>query len=174
MDRNYLKIIARLEDKFDEERRQFNSQIRNDKFFYEMELEKQKNSFQNEIEILNSIHTNLKKQIDDLKEEKKETLKEELENDFNYKKLYQCLVESLKQHFVSPISLDKMKLPFILKSGQSIGKSEFKVLYSRNQKDPFDRTKMVDTKIPNLALRYIMDTVDLFEDINKKMSNYKL
>ena len=70
MDRNYLKIIARLEDKFDEERRQFNSQRRDDKFFYEMELKKQKNSFQNELEVLNSIHTNLKKQIDDLKEEK--------------------------------------------------------------------------------------------------------
>ena len=67
-----------------------------------------------------------------------------------------------------------MKSPFVLKSGQTIGEHEFMVLYSEEHKDPFDRTKWVDIKIPNLALRNIMDTVDNFEEIYKKMSKYKV
>ena len=174
MDVGYLKMITGLEKKLNQETSKFKRQIQQNKNWYERKFEKEHSSFEEQLDILNSINRNLKKEIDDLKEEKKEAVKEELENGFNYKKLYQCLVESFKQHFDSPISLDKMKSPFILKSGQTVGEHEFMVLYPQKHKDPFDRTKRVDIKIPNLALSNIMDTIDHFEDIHKKMSKYKV
>ena len=47
-------------------------------------------------------------------------------------------------------------------------------LFYMKSKDPYDRTKMVDTIIPNLSLRNIMDTVENIEDISKKIIKYKL
>ena len=101
-------------------------------------------------------------------------LKQEQGSNFDYRKLYLSLVESIKEYFDSPICLDKMKSPFILKSGVTIGEYEFTRLYSNKNKDPYDRTKKVDTEIPNLALRNIMDTVEKFEDIHSKMPKYEI
>ena len=43
------------------------------------------------------------------------------------------------------------------------------MLFNQNSKDPFDRTKRVDTRIPNLALRNIIEVVEHTEHIKENM-----
>ena len=139
---------------------------------YKQALAKSKKSYENQIAQLNNTIERYRNKIKNLEEEQKIELDENLGDSVNYKKLYLNLVESLKQNFYSPINFDKMKSPCILKSGQTIDEVDFDKLHQMRSRDPYDRTKAVDIKIPNLALRDIISTVDKIENLRKKMLKY--
>ena len=140
---------------------------------YKQALAKSQKSYENQIVQLNNTIERYRNKIKNLEEEQKIELDENLGDSVNYKKLYLSLVESLKQNFDSPINFDKMKSPCILKSGQTIDEVDFDKLHQMRSRDPYDRTKAVDIKIPNFSLRNIIDIVNKIENCRRNMQSHK-
>ena len=110
------------------------------------------------------------RKLEKFKNEFDTTFMKRMEHGVDYKTLFTYLVQAIKENFESPISLGTMQSPCILKSGQTIDEDELNELCKAKSKDPFDRTKIVDIKIPNLALINIMDSVCNIENLRKSMT----
>ena len=153
-----------------------NAEIRRIKFMhheekklYDKKICQIKKNYESQISKLKEHHINYTKDVEKEREERKRTFLGDLGNGYDYKKLYSYLTQSIKEHFDSPICFEKISKPCILKSGYTIDEFEFTELFRRNSRDPYDRTKRVDTKIPNFALRNIMELVDFTENTKERI-----
>ena len=141
-----------MENKLSSDVNTLKIKLREEKRSHDLIMAKNKKTYEDHIAQLNGYNKFYSDKIENYSKEKKEEFRQDLLGDFDYKKIYSYLVENIREHFESPISFDRIDSPYILKSGHTIDESEFKELYQRKSKDPYDRTKMVDTKTPNLAL----------------------
>ena len=171
---NNAKIVNKYKEKYRSMENKLNADVntlkiklREDKRSHDLIMAKNKKTYEDHIAQLKGYNKFYSEKIENHSKEKKEEFRQDLLGDFDYKKIYSYLVENIREHFESPISFDRIDSPYILKSGHTIDESEFKELYKRKSKDPYDRTKMVDTKTPNLALRNIMELVDFTENIKE-------
>ena len=165
----YIAEIKKLEDDKNLEIYRVKSLNQEEKKRYDLVLSETKNRYESQIAELQEYNMYYSKLIERLREEQKAAFGEDLEDKFDYKKLYYYLIENIKEHFDSPLYFQRITKPCILKSGHTIDEFEFDELFMRNSNDPYDRTKRVNEKIPNLALRNIMEVVDFTENIKERM-----
>ena len=133
------------------------------------ELRKNKNKrFKERISKLKTKNEEANKAIERL-ESMNSKLKDEFESlKSGYDDVFSKFYAKLQDEIECPISYIKMESPYILPSGRSIERSKLEELYAHNFPDPFDSSKPIVFKVPNINLRNLIVILnDLKDEIDK-------
>ena len=130
-------------------------------------------------EIGNKRLTNLVKQLDTENNEKDkaiqrlESMNLKLKDEFEslksgYDDIFSKFFKKLEEELECPISYIKMETPYILPSGRSIEHAKLNELCAYRYPDPFDSSKPIAFRVPNINLRNLIVILnDLKSDIDK-------
>ena len=135
-------------------------------------------------EIGNKRLTNLVKQLDTENNEKDkaiqrlESMNLKLKDEFEslksgYDDIFSKFFKKLEEELECPISYIKMETPYILPSGRSIEHAKLDELCAYRYPDPFDSSKPIAFRVPNINLRNLIvilnDLKDEIDDIKSKI-----
>ena len=130
-------------------------------------------------EIGNKRLTNLVKKLDTENNEKDkaiqrlESMNLKLKDEFEslksgYDDIFSKFFKKLEEELECPISYIKMETPYILPSGRSIEHAKLDELCAYRYPDPFDSSKPIAFRVPNINLRNLIVILnDLKSDIDK-------